>query len=302
MAMSSAGKVLTSAVTILFTFLAGACASAQPASTAEVMAALKDSDWRSPDPADLVYMQLPDGVVIFELASEFAPNNVANIKTLALEKYYDGLAVIRSQDNYVVQWGDPAEGESGGKSLGSAATAVSPEFQRSADDIGIETIESRDAYADIVGFAGGFPAGSDGEQSWLTHCYGMVGVARGNETDSGTGTSLYVITGHAPRHLDRNITLVGRVLSGIELLSALPRGSGPLGFYETPDEYTPITKLRLGSDVSIAERVNLKVLRTDTESFSNYVSSRTHRNEAWFLEPTGRIELCNITPPVRVLP
>ena len=199
------------------------------------MAALKESDWRRPDPANMLYMRLPQGEVVIELAPDFAPVNVANIKTLVKEEYFDGLAVIRSQDNYVVQWGDPAE-EDQARPFGSAKATVAPEFFRALDGLEVTTLDSLDAYADTVGFRDGFPVGSDGERVWLTHCYGMVGVARGNEPNSGNGSSLYVITGHAPRHLDRNITLAGRVLSGIEYLTTLPRGTGSLGFYESADE------------------------------------------------------------------
>ena len=288
---------LTAAAALACT--SGAACSDDPRTTAEVMESLQASDWRVPDPENLMVMQLADGVVVMELAPGFAPDNVANIKTLVHEKYFDGLAIIRSQDNYVVQWADPAEEESQPKSIGSATATVPAEFQRSSDDVQITAIESRDAYATIVGFTDGFPAGSDGEHAWLTHCYGMVGVARGNETDSGNGSSLYVITGHAPRHLDRNITLVGRVLSGIELLSVLPRGTGPLGFYESAEEYTPIVTVRMGDSVAAKQHAQIEVLRTDTEAFSDYVASRTFRNEDWFIEPTGRIELCNINPPTR---
>jgi len=264
------------------------------------MAALEASDWRQPDPANLLYMRLPQGVVVMELAPAFAPENVTNIKTLVGEKYFDGLAIIRSQDNYVVQWGDPAE-EDMARSLGSATASAPPEFFRSVDNLEITTINSRDAYADVVGFADGFPVGSDTERAWLTHCYGMVGVARGNESDSGNGSSLYVITGHAPRHLDRNITLAGRVLSGIEYLTTLPRGTGPLGFYESADELTPIISSRMGDDVVADDRVNIEIMRTDTEAFADYVKSRTFRHEEWFVDPTGRIEICNLNPPVRTV-
>jgi len=284
---------------ILLTCVTGTACSDE-LTTASVMAALEHSDWRQPDPANLLYMQLPQGVVVMELAPEFAPENVANIKTLVGEKYFDGLAIIRSQDNYVVQWGDPAE-EDMARSLGSAAASAPPEFFRYVDDIEITTINSRDAYADVVGFADGFPIGSDGERVWLTHCYGMVGVARGNESGSGNGSSLYVITGHAPRHLDRNITLAGRVLSGIEYLTTLPRGTGPLGFYESADELTPIISSRMGDDVAADDRVNIEIMRTDTEAFADYVKSRTFRHEEWFVDPTGRIEICNINPPVRTI-
>jgi cyclophilin family peptidyl-prolyl cis-trans isomerase len=257
-------------------------------------------DWRRPDPANLLYVQLPHGEVILELASGLAPKNVANIKVLTREKYFDGLAIVRSQDNYVAQWADPAEEPGQARSLGSAAAAVPPEFQRTANEVEISTIESRDAYADIVGFVEGFPAGSDGKHVWLAHCYGMVGVARGNAPDSGNGSSLYVVTGHAPRHLDRNITLVGRVISGIEYLAILPRGSAALGFYESADETTPILSVRLGTEVPEKERIQIEIMRTDSAEFSDYVKSRTTRTEEWFVEPTGRIEICNIHPPKRI--
>jgi peptidylprolyl isomerase len=283
---------------IVFVSLTSA-ASAETPVTADVMAALVETDWRQPDPANVLYMELPQGMIVMELAPDFAPKNIVNIKKLVAEKYFDGLAIIRSQDNYVVQWGDPAEDDDA-RSIGSAATAISPEFSRSTDGVKIFNIDSRDAYADTVGFANGFPVGSNGEQVWLTHCYGMIGVARGTEPDSGNGTSLYVVTGHAPRHLDRNITLTGRVLSGIELLTTLPRGNGPLGFYESPDELTPIASIRLGTELAENKRLNINVMRTDTDAFANYVESRTFRREDWFVEPTGRIEICNIIPPIRV--
>ena len=145
----------------------------------------------------------------------------------------------------------------------------------------------------------GFPAASDGKHVWLTHCYGMVGVARGNEPDSGNGSSLYVVTGHAPRHLDRNITLVGRVISGIENLTTLPRGKAAMGFYESVAETTPIIRVRLGDEVADEDRLKIEIMRTDSSEFSDYVKSRTTRTEEWFVAPTGRIEICNVNPPVR---
>jgi peptidylprolyl isomerase len=63
-----------------------------------------------------------------------------------------------------------------------------------------------------------------------------VGAGRDDPPES-DGTELYAVIGHAPRQLDRNVALVGRVLQGIELLSSLPRGSGEMGFY-VPSEAT----------------------------------------------------------------
>jgi len=269
--------------------------------TAEVMAALQESDWREPNPGDLLYMRVNGGEVIVELAPTFAPKTVANIKTLVREKYFDGLFVIRSHDNYVVQWGDPAEEASEMRSLGSADEIIDPEFHRPIDGLEITVVDSRDAYADTVGFADGIPVGSDGAKVWPLHCYGMLGVGRGMSADSGNGSSLYIVSGHAPRHLDKNLTVPGRVLTGVELLTALPRGTGPLGFFESPEEYVQILNVRLGDELADDERADIRVLRTDTAAFDAFVASRTTRNEEFFIDPTGRIEICNINPPVTIV-
>jgi peptidylprolyl isomerase len=127
----------------------------------------------------------------------------------------------------------------------------------------------------------------------------MVGAARDVSPDSGGGGELYVVIGHAPRHLDRNVTLVGRVVQGVELFSSLPRGTGALGFYESADERTPINAARIAADLPEAERTPLETLRTDTATFEAMVESRRNRREEWFDRPAGRIELCNVPLPVR---
>jgi peptidylprolyl isomerase len=136
-------------------------------------------------------------------------------------------------------------------------------------------------------------------RAWLVHCYGMVGAGRDNDVDSGGGTELYVVIGQAPRHLDRNVTLLGRVVRGMELLSVMPRGSGALGFYEKPAERTPVRSLRVAADVPEGERTPLEVLRTDTATFAAYVEARRNRHEEWFKVPAGRIDVCNIPVPAR---
>ena len=287
-------------IAALLLFNAPASLADKALTTSDVMEALQDSDWRQPEPGNLLFMRLPEGEVIFELAPGFAPRTVANIKTLVNEKYYDGLAIIRSHDNYVAQWGDPAEDEDKLRPLGSAAATITPEFDQPAKNLDLIPVNSRDAYADFVGFVDGFPAASDGERTWLIHCYGTLAVARGMEPNSGNGSSLYVVTGHAPRHLDRNLTVVGRVLSGIENLSSLPRGTGPLGFYESAEEQVPISSLRSGINVPAAERPGIDVLRTDTEVFQSFVRTRAYRYEEFWVHPTGRIEICNLNPPVRI--
>ncbi len=258
------------------------------------------ASWRALDLDRVIVMQLPTGRVVIELAPQFAPNHVENILLMTREGYFDGTAVIRSQENYVAQWGDTASDEASAKPLGTAKEKLKVEFYTDPQAVGFERVESRDAYADQVGFVDGFPTASDGKQAWLTHCYGMVGVSRGMGDDSGNGSGLYVVTGHSPRHLDLNVTLVGRVLEGMEHLTTLPRGTGSLGFYEDPDQYVPIESVKVASDLPKGS-LDIAVMRTDSAAFREHVAARTTRKEEWFLHPAGRIGLCNIAVPTRSL-
>src|SRR6185312_8269273 len=83
-------------------------ATREPKTTQGLLDASKPSDWRSLDPANRIYLELAGGRVDIELAPGFAPEHAGNIRTLAHERYWNGMSINRSQDNFVVQWGDPA--------------------------------------------------------------------------------------------------------------------------------------------------------------------------------------------------
>lgn len=292
MTLARCGLVLLAAAATV----PGGSATAGPTMD-EVLAASKPSDWRPLDPENTLYLELAAGRVVMELAPDFAPRHVANVRQLVREQYFDGLAIVRVQDNYVVQWGDP-EGE---RSVGKAQRTLPAEFERPATDLEFTVLPDRDAYAAQSGFVDGFPAARDKADgtAWLAHCYGMLGAGRESDADSGGGTELYVVIGHAPRHLDRNVTLFGRVVQGMELLSALPRGTGTMGFFETPEQRVPIRQLRIAADLPPRERTPLEVLRTDTPTFEALVEARRNRSEEWFRMPAGHIEICNVPLPVR---
>jgi cyclophilin family peptidyl-prolyl cis-trans isomerase len=302
--------------------LAQAAAPATPASTpaapraapapkpgysrpmADILKDSKPSEWRTPDPENTLYMELPRGRVVIELAPEFAPLHAENIRTLVRGKYFDGLAIIRSHDNYVVQWGDPEEGEKS-RPLGAAKEKLPSEYTAPISaDRNFSRLKDADGYAPQVGFSNGFPVGRDPKsgETWLAHCYGALGVARGTEEGTGNGSSLYVVSSHAPRHLDRNIAVVGRVLQGMELLSAMPRGPAPMGFYADAADRTPITSIRMAADVPAAERTALEVLRSDSPSFLATTEARRNRRDDFYIRPAGYIELCNVPIPVRTPP
>jgi peptidylprolyl isomerase len=279
----------------------------KPTPTAkELIAKSKPDEWRTPDPANLLYMQLPQGRVVIELAPHFSPQHAANIRTLVREHYFDGLAIIRVQDNFVTQWGDPNDDDNGDKSkirsLGSAKRTLPPEYARAIDArLPWTPLPDGDVYAPQVGFSEGFPAARDPSsgKEWLVHCYGMVGVARDVAPDSGNGSSLYVAIGQAPRQIDRNLAIAGRVLEGMPYLSGLPRGTGPLGFYTQASQRLPILSVKLAADMPANQREPLQVLRTDSATFAAIIESKRNRRDAFYTLPAGKIDVCNIDVPVR---
>jgi cyclophilin family peptidyl-prolyl cis-trans isomerase len=278
---------------------AATSAVARPVTVADLLSGSRAEDWRLPDPDNTLYLELPGGRVVIELASRVAPLHVANIKAVARARYFDGLAVVRVQDNYVVQWDDPDH-----RRPVPAGVRAAVEFTAEASaNQRFEPLPDRDLYASEVGFLDGFPAARDRRSHtvWLAHCYGMVGVGRDDPPES-DGTEMYAVIGHAPRQLDRNVSLVGRVLKGMELLSSLPRGSGEMGFYVAPERPVPIVAMRVASDLPEAERTPIEVLRTESATFRAILEQRRNRREAWFKFNPEHIDLCNVPLPVRPIP
>ncbi len=266
----------------------------------DIVKASPQADWRQLDPANTLYMDLPTGRVIIELAPAFAPNHAANIRTMAKEGYWDGLWIYRTQDNFVVQWGDPREDKP--KQLGTAKAKLEQEFTvPMKNDTRFTRLPDKDGYAPQVGHSNGFPSARDPKtgQTWLAHCYGMVGVARGNESDSGNGGTLYTVIGNSPRHLDRNITVVGRIVSGMPLLSVLPRGPAPMGMFEKEEQWVPIKSVKLAADVPEAERSKFEVMRTESASFKSVIEAQRNRGGPWTKYAAGHVDLCNVPIPAR---
>jgi peptidylprolyl isomerase len=268
-----------------------------PITPASVIAAAPDTDWTSVDPHDLLAVDLAGGGrVVILLADAFAPVHVGNIRKLAAAHWYDGLAIERVQDNYVVQWGDP----DGKKPLPAGLVTPAPaEYDRPAAGMVFPLLPYPDPYAKAVGVSGGFPVGEDDSRAWLTHCYGMVGVGRDYNPDTGTGAELYAVIGTPPRALDRNIAVIGRVLVGMDILAALPRGTADLGFYADPKQRTDIVRVRIGSDLPAAEQPHLQVLNEASASYRAWVHAKANRQDTFFVRPAGALDVCNAMPPLR---
>jgi len=255
------------------------------------------SAWKAIDPEELILLTLEGGrQVVIQLAPRFAPVHVANIRTLARAGWFDGAAVTRVQDNYVVQWARPDGGPTRPAGVGAHPPA---EYERPAAGLAFRPLGFRDSYAAETGYADGWPVARDGAAAWLVHCYGMVGVGRDMSPDTGDGTELYTVIGQAPRHLDRNIALVGRVVEGMEWLSARPRGTGPLGFYQDKAEALPIRSARLAGDLPVEQRPRFEMLDQASPVFGQWVQARANRKDDFFIRPAGALDICNAQAPIR---
>lgn len=306
---------LPTAALLALALPAAAQEAAEPPTPASVVAAAPASDWKPIDPADLLVMDLapdaagkPRRVIIQLVPKPFSEGWVENIRALAKAHWWDGTSVYRVVDNWVAQWGDADET----KPLPEGMRVV-PESDYVVDDFygndggpgdveayELEARTSRDPYADTSMMWGGFPvAGSQGA-AWPIHCYGHVGVARDIES-TGTGSELYAVIGHAPRQLDRNIAVIGRVIEGIEQLSTLPRGpAGTNGVYEDAALRVPIISVRLGNEVAEFPQPRFEYL--DGDSFYRYARVRANRQDSFYKVPAGGIDLCNVQVPIRRVP
>lgn len=280
--------------------------AAKQRSSKEIIDSAPASAWYRPDPQNTLYMDVNGGRVVIELAPQFAPAHVANIQALAHGKFWDGLSVYRSQDNFVVQFGDPDADEAGKAKPYPAGVRqhLPAEFDRAAKGLPFTVLPDRDGWAPQVGFSGDFPAARDPKtgRAWMTHCYGTLGAGRSNEPDSSNGAELYVVTGQAPRQLDLNITTVGRVLKGMQYLSAIHRGPDPMGMFDKPGMRVPITAIHLASDVPPEQREAIEVLRSDSPQFAEMIENRRNRQDGWYVHKAGHIDICNIGPIVRGIP
>lgn len=280
-------------------FLVGTAPPAKLLTPNDIVATAPPGAWVQISPDDLMVIDLArGGRIVIQLAPDFAPVHVANIRALARNGYWQGASVYRVQDNYVAQWG---QNESD-KPWPKGVTAKPPaEYRRALKGLPVTPLGSPDPYAPGAGFANGWPIAYSPKADWadLVHCYGSVGVGRNFSPDTGTGGELYAVIGQAPRQLDRNIAIVGRVIDGIEHFTTLPRGTEALGFYKDKSQYVPIARVRLASDMPSGERPAYEAMDTSSGTFKDYLRIRANRHDAFYILPAGGVDLCNVQVPVR---
>lgn len=255
-------------------------------------------DWRPIPDDELMIVTLGTGKqVVIRLAAALAPAHVGNIRTLARTRWWDGTSVYRVQENWVTQWGDHTEK----KPLPAGVTdQPAAEFEIAAFRPAVR-MRKADSYSSVSGItADGWPVATDGKAAWLTHCYGMVGVARDALPSTGSGAELFTPIGQSARRLDRNYTVVGRIVEGMQYLSALPRSEAAMGMYDRDEQRVPIVSVRLASDLPAAERPHFQYRAADNPRFAAAVAKRENPEPP--MVSLGGAAVCDVLPAVRRAP
>ncbi|WP_435259160.1 peptidylprolyl isomerase [Thioclava sp. FR2] len=143
-----------------------------------------------------------NGQVVIDLASDVAPNHVAQIVALAKEGQYDNVVFHRVIDGFMAQTGDV-------------------QFGKAAGDLS------------MAGMGGSSMPDLGAEFSSLSFDRGVVGMARSQDPNS-ANSQFFIMFAPAP-HLDGQYTIVGRVVSGMEVVDAIKRGEGRNGEVTSPD-------------------------------------------------------------------
>lgn len=252
-----------------------------------------ESGFEALDPARTVYLELEGGRVVLELAPAFAPRHVEQFLRLVRKHFYDGLTFYRVIDGFVAQGGD------GSDLSGKAEQPTLPaEFERAwSDDLPWTAAQAPDLFAPETGFVAGFPAARDPKEGkvWLTHCPGALALARGNEPDS-AATDFYIVIGQAPRYLDRNLTIFGRVVLGMEIVQGIRRGPADNdGVIEDEGKRTKILSLRVAADLPAKDRWEVERTDTSSDTFRSLLDSRKNRTHPFFHRtPPAVLDVCQV--------
>ena len=249
--------------------------------------------WRPARLENLLVLDLPAGPVFVEMRPDLAPAHVAQIKTLVKRGFYNGLTFHRVIEGFVAQGGDPKGDGSGGSDLPD----LKGEFLKDTTEVANFDEIGRDRIAARVGFIDGMPAGAQPEslrafrtdrrvEIWPLHCPGVLSMARATRPDS-ANSQFFILLGDARTSLDRSYSVWGMIVDGAENSRRIDRG-------EPPKRPTPIVRAQMATDMPAAERPNIEIMKTDSESFRKYVSALGAVKDGYVKD------VCDVAPPRRV--
>jgi peptidylprolyl isomerase len=257
------------------------------------LAAQGDIPWRELDPQNTVFMEVDGGLVAIELNPIFAPATVEQFKSLTQDRFYDGMPFYRVIDGFVAQGGD-------GSDLGALSNLpmIDAEFEIDwNDELPFVPVQKPDLFAPETGLSDGFAVARDpaSNKAWLTHCPGVVAMARNDDPNS-SRTDFYIVIGQAPRYLDRNLNVFGRVVFGMDVVQRIRRGPAlDNGIIQDETESSRIRRLRLASDVPEEDRLSTYVMDTGSKAFSKLLKDRRNRKQTFFHQrPPKVLDVCQV--------
>jgi peptidylprolyl isomerase len=259
---------------------------------------IPDEAWRTPNPENILYVDLEYGRIIIELYPDIAPNHVARIKELTRQNFYDYIAFHRVVEGFMNQTGDPRGDGTGGSDLPDLVGEFT--FRRS-DLMPVSLTGSKQLGSKKipVGFYKALPVATqpivqamftrDGMVSaYGLHCKGVTSMAR--STEPNTANSQFFLMRDIADHLNAKYSIWGNTLIGHEYLTKIKVGSKSDNASFIPDI---MKKVRLASDVPDSERVNFQILKTNSIFFENYLSN--------LKETEGSTpDVCDIRIPTRI--
>jgi peptidylprolyl isomerase len=268
--------------------------------------AQEDVVWNTPDPENTVYLELQEGTVVIELNPTFAPKTVKHLKQLMQDRFYRGQSFYRVIDGFVAQAGDETDLDG----VNSVATIdaefeidwpLKPKDKEEAKDwqkMPWTLVQKEDLYAPYTGFINGFPAARDEKKAgkvWLTHCPGAIAMARNPEPNS-SSTDFYIVIGQAPRYLDRNLTIFGRVIWGMDVVQRIKRGPTlKNGIIEDDDDRSWIKAMYLASSIEEEKRMDVWITDTNSSGFRKMMKKRRNRTDGFFHhKPPKVLDVCQV--------
>lgn len=264
------------------------CSSAQIASSVSATVLNADDNWRVLDPENTLLIESSKGRIFIEMRPDMAPKSVERIKLLAREKVYDGLHFHRVIANFVAQTGNPNNRDGGT----SAHPNLAPEMMFKLKPNQHEVIATRSSDA-ASGFLGSVPFQSlaitetvkksqASIRAWGAHCPGVAGMGRGEARDSANSELYFMLD--STRRLDRDYTVFGRIVLGMDVLKNLTIG-------EPPHQADIMKRVRVLSDIPNNERPKISVMA------GNALTSLINKIRQ---EKGADFSVCDVTIPTRM--
>ena len=244
------------------------------------------ADWRPLDPENTLIVDTSKGRIVVEMRPDFAPLAVARVKLLAREHVYDGLLFHRVIDHFVDQTGNPNNRDGGV----SAHPDLAPEFTFRLDP-GAQPVmraagDATDSFVGASPFEGEALSArrADGTiRAWGAYCPGVAGMGR--QADPGSANSEIFFIRDAARRLDRDYTVWGKVVLGLDVVRAIAVGEPPA----QPDR---MLKVQVMADMPPADRPRLEVMDPRSPALKLIVDrARTARG--------ADFSICDVEMPVR---